>query len=62
MSLQYGDQPLGLVRASLGVAAFPDDGENPKELLQNADFALLKAKEEGRDRVISFDSPLSKGG
>lgn len=53
LHIQYGNQPLGLITVSLGVAAFPHHGENPKDLLQNADSALYKAKEQGRDRVIS---------
>ncbi len=55
LHIQYGDQSLGLVTVSLGVSAFPNHGDNPRELLQNADLALYKAKEEGRDRVISAD-------
>ena len=39
LNIQYGNQPLGLVAVSLGVAAYPNHGETPKELLQNADLA-----------------------
>lgn len=53
LSLQYGNQSLGSITISCGVAAFPNHGETPQELLQNADLALYKAKEQGRDRVIS---------
>lgn len=33
-------------------AALPDHGTTPAELLAAADSALLRAKEEGRDRVL----------
>jgi predicted signal transduction protein with EAL and GGDEF domain len=33
--------------ASIGIALFPDDGEEPGQLLKNADIALYKAKAEG---------------
>ncbi len=35
--------------ASLGVALFPADGRDPDELLRNAEAALHRAKEQGRD-------------
>lgn len=41
------------VRISLGVAAFPDDAAEEKELIQAADQALLVAKRSGRGRVCS---------
>jgi diguanylate cyclase (GGDEF)-like protein/PAS domain S-box-containing protein len=33
--------------ASIGITLFPDDGEEPGQLLKNADIALYKAKAEG---------------
>jgi diguanylate cyclase (GGDEF)-like protein len=36
---------------SAGVAAFPDNGASPGELVAAADTALYRAKREGRDRV-----------
>jgi diguanylate cyclase (GGDEF)-like protein len=39
------------VTVSLGVAASPDDGASPEELVAAADKALYKAKEGGRNRV-----------
>ena len=39
------------VHVSLGVAAFPDDAAEEKELIQAADEALLEAKRSGRDKV-----------
>lgn len=44
-------QPLGMVSVSIGVAAFPDDGDDVDEIVRNADDALYRAKESGRNRV-----------
>jgi len=40
---------------SIGVATFPDDGSSLKQVIKNADQALYKAKDGGRDRVWKFD-------
>lgn len=39
------------ITISGGVAGFPDHGRTPEEVIMNADRALYKAKELGRDRV-----------
>jgi EAL domain-containing protein (putative c-di-GMP-specific phosphodiesterase class I) len=39
------------VRVSIGVAHCPDDGMEARQILKNADIALNRAKEEGRDTV-----------
>lgn len=41
------------ITVSLGVAAFPEDGQTPSELLKAANMALLKAKLNGRDQTIA---------
>ncbi|MFC5598747.1 PAS domain S-box protein [Deinococcus cellulosilyticus] len=52
--LQVSDrgQMLGGVTASLGVAAYPQHGDQLLSVLRAADFALYRAKQEGRNRVI----------
>jgi len=40
------------VTMSMGVASFPADAELRRDLIEKADKALYKAKEEGRNRVI----------
>jgi diguanylate cyclase (GGDEF)-like protein len=39
------------VRVSIGVAHCPDDGMDARQILKNADIALNRAKEDGRDTV-----------
>jgi diguanylate cyclase (GGDEF)-like protein/PAS domain S-box-containing protein len=51
-------RPLGLLTASVGVAALPQHGTTEKDLLQAADAALYRAKKTGRDRVVLADSYL----
>jgi len=39
------------ITISLGIASFPDDGQNKEELINLADAALYYSKENGRNRV-----------
>ena len=55
------DEPR--VTVSLGVSAFPEDGDDIAALLRVADDALYRAKAEGRNRVCSVgDEPVSVAG
>jgi diguanylate cyclase (GGDEF)-like protein len=42
------------VTTSIGVACFPEDGADAETLLKNADIALYRAKEMGRNRCQFF--------
>jgi diguanylate cyclase (GGDEF)-like protein len=42
------------VTASLGFACYPGDGKSPEELLRNADVALYRSKQGGRDRTTAY--------
>ncbi len=44
-------QPGGSLTISLGVAVFPENAADSKDLIEKADAALYRAKENGRNRV-----------
>jgi diguanylate cyclase (GGDEF)-like protein/PAS domain S-box-containing protein len=52
LTIVYQGQSLGMVTISVGVAAFPEHGSTPKELMAAADAALYEAKRSGRDQVV----------
>ncbi len=47
-----------VITASVGVALIPMDGSIPGRLLQNADIALYRAKEEGRNTFRFFEAGM----
>ncbi len=47
------------VTASIGVAIYPEDGEDPYRLLKNADTAMYRSKRKGRERVEIFTPEMS---
>ena len=49
-----GEPPVSLT-VSIGVASYPDHGDSFRALVENADRALYRAKETGRDRVVAAD-------
>ena len=60
LELYYRDQHLPSITLSIGIATYPDSGEEFNELIRVADTALYKAKEQGRDTVIrGSDTPAS---
>ncbi|MEL7446413.1 MAG: EAL domain-containing protein [Pseudomonadota bacterium] len=48
------------VRASLGVALLPEDGQDADTLMQSADLALYHAKVGGRSQTRFFDSTMTR--
>lgn len=48
------------VRASIGVSTFPTDGSDPDQVLKNADIALNRAKEEGRDTIKEYSEDFDR--
>ena len=46
------------VGSSIGIAFFPQDGEDPEALLKNADVAMYRAKELGRHNFQLFNPAL----
>jgi diguanylate cyclase (GGDEF)-like protein/PAS domain S-box-containing protein len=51
LRVRQQDQTLDPVTLSIGVAAFPEHGSTPEEILQAADQCLYRSKAGGRDRV-----------
>jgi diguanylate cyclase (GGDEF)-like protein len=57
--IQIGEHELH-VSASVGVAIFPDDGDEGTSLMKSADMALYRAKELGRDNYQIFERKLNQ--
>lgn len=49
------------ITASIGISVFPYDGEEPQLLMKNADAALYRAKEQGKNRYKVFHSGMNLG-
>ncbi len=45
---------------SIGVSTYPEHGKDIDSLLKNADIALYKAKETGRNRIVFYNDPMNK--
>jgi diguanylate cyclase (GGDEF)-like protein/PAS domain S-box-containing protein len=52
-------KPLA-VTCSMGIACYPEHGETPSELLANADIAMYRAKEAGRDNLQFFSFEMAE--
>ncbi|MFN2146218.1 MAG: putative bifunctional diguanylate cyclase/phosphodiesterase [Anaerolineales bacterium] len=48
------------VTASIGIALFPQDGENISELLQNADVAMYYSKSKGKNSYVFFSRNMKE--
>jgi len=63
--LQAVNQPVTLgereirPRCSIGIACYPEDGEDLKTLLKSADSAMYAAKSEGRHRYAFYEPALT---
>ncbi len=52
-----GDE-MAYISASIGITIFPRDGSTASELLRNADQAMYRSKERGRNRFAYFKSSM----
>jgi diguanylate cyclase (GGDEF)-like protein/PAS domain S-box-containing protein len=53
LTVSHQGRSLGTITFSAGVAVFPENGMTAESLVQCADQALYRAKQEGRDRVVT---------
>lgn len=64
--LETIDQPCDIddrriqVSASIGITVFPDDGDDTLTLLRNADMAMYRAKEKGRNNFAFYCRDMHK--
>jgi diguanylate cyclase (GGDEF)-like protein/PAS domain S-box-containing protein len=59
LQISHGEQRLGALTVSAGVAQADEHTSHPSELLRAADEALYAAKNAGRDRVLVYQSKKS---
>jgi diguanylate cyclase (GGDEF)-like protein len=58
MPFTCGEHKINIT-ASIGIAVYPDDGQDSMTLIKNADLAMYKSKEKGRNRHTFFSKRLS---
>jgi diguanylate cyclase (GGDEF)-like protein len=48
------------ISISIGISLYPEHGDNLDELLKNADIAVYKAKEKGKNRIVFYNKPMNE--
>lgn len=54
------DEKFFYISASIGIASYPESGHDLNELLKNADTAMYKSKESGRNKFTFFDDIMAE--
>lgn len=49
------------ITATIGISIFPDNGDNAKDLLTNADLAMYRGKESGRCNYVIYSPEMDSG-
>jgi diguanylate cyclase (GGDEF)-like protein/PAS domain S-box-containing protein len=57
--MQINEQELHLT-LTIGISLYPEDGENIASLLKNADAAMYRAKDEGKNRYAFYTLDITK--
>jgi diguanylate cyclase (GGDEF)-like protein/PAS domain S-box-containing protein len=57
--VQLNDQQL-IVTCSVGVSLYPQDGADAQQLQQQADIAMYRAKEEGRNQIQFYEPAMNQ--
>ena len=52
VGIEHQERALWPITLSIGVAVFPNDGDTAEAVIRNADSALYRAKEGGRNRIV----------
>lgn len=52
------DGEVVYVSMSIGIAVYPDNGLSPNALIKNADIAMYKSKDTGKNKYTLFDSKM----
>jgi diguanylate cyclase (GGDEF)-like protein len=55
---RMNSQPNGHLSISIGVASYPGDGKDSRQLLDRADLALYMAKRSGRNQVAGYEEGM----
>ncbi len=53
--MRFESRLLSVISISIGISFFPENGSSKSQILNKADMALFRAKNEGRGRVIISD-------
>ncbi|MBH1939340.1 EAL domain-containing protein [Mobilitalea sibirica] len=57
--LNLGDEVV-YVSMSIGIAVYPENGLSPNALIKNADIAMYKSKDTGKNKFTIFDSKMEE--
>jgi diguanylate cyclase (GGDEF)-like protein len=60
-SLRYQGDDIPL-SASFGIASFPEHGQTVEEVIHNADVAMYRSKQRGKNLITSYELTLKKTG
>jgi diguanylate cyclase (GGDEF)-like protein len=60
LAVMHDGQLLPAITASIGIAVFPEHGNDADQLVRCSDAALYQAKHSGRDRYVLADSSVTE--